>query len=134
MNRVPDFAVENEFTNNILTVMRALNSRGERKLLEAVISDYSALLHYLQRAPDELISSALEFEACECFLRLQHIRYGKRLCYSLSKSEQPSVLSVKKFSVLSAVADAVDYIAEHPIEGGFIRVDFSDVIKVLLQN
>ncbi len=134
MNSVTVFSVETEFTNNILTVMRALNSRGDRKLLETVISDYSAVLHYMQKSSEPFCSTAVEFEVCGSFLRLQQIRYGKRLHYSLPDSDQPCEHTVKKFSVLSVVSEAVDYIAEQSFEGGCIRVECADVIRVFLKT
>jgi two-component system sensor histidine kinase YesM len=98
--------IKPHFLYNTLNGLLGLNRKGERGLLENAILDLTGMLRYVQESED-LVPLAQELEFLDRYCRLQKLRFGERLSYSIDCDERLKKVPVPRLILQPIVENAV---------------------------
>lgn len=117
------YQINPHFMFNVLNTIGRLAFFENAKMTEDVIYSFSDMMRYLlQTSSDPLTMLSNEVTHVQNYLKIQKIRLGSRLQYSIDIPEKYLKVKVPFLSVTTIVENSVKYAVENKAEGGVISV------------
>lgn len=121
--RALHYQINPHFMFNVLNTIGRLAFFENAKMTEDVIYSFSDMMRYLlQTSSDPLTMLSNEVTHVQNYLKIQKIRLGSRLQYTIDIPEEYMRVKVPFLSVTTIVENAVKYAVENKAEGGVISV------------
>ncbi len=121
--RALHYQINPHFMFNVLNTIGRLAFFENAKMTEDVIYSFSDMMRYLlQTSSDPLTMLSNEVTHVQNYLKIQKIRLGSRLQYTIDIPEEFLRVKVPFLSVTTIVENAVKYAVENKAEGGVISV------------
>ena len=121
--RALPYQINPHFMFNVLNTIGRLAFFENAKMTEDVIYSFSDMMRYLlQTSSDPLTMLSNEVTHVQNYLKIQKIRLGSRLQYTIDIPEEFLRVKVPFLSVTTIVENAVKYAVENKAEGGVISV------------
>lgn len=126
------YQINPHFMFNVLNTIGRLAFFENAKMTEDVIYSFSDMMRYLlQTSSDPLTMLSNEVTHVQNYLKIQKIRLGSRLQYSIDIQEKYLKVKVPFLSVTTIVENSVKYAVENKAEGGVISVTAAEKGKDL---
>ena len=118
------YQINPHFLFNVLNTIGRLAFFENAKMTEDVVYAFADMMRYiLRKSADPLSSLADELAHVQNYLKVQKIRLGSRLQYSLNIPEKYMKVKVPFLSVTTLVENAVKYAVENKSLGGVVDVN-----------
>lgn len=118
------YQINPHFLFNVLNTIGRLAFFENAKMTEDVVYAFADMMRYiLRKSADPLSPLADELAHVQNYLKVQKIRLGSRLQYSLNIPEKYMKVKVPFLSVTTLVENAVKYAVENKSLGGVVDVN-----------
>jgi len=126
------YQINPHFLFNVLNTIGRLAFFENAKMTEDVIYSFSDMMRYiLQTGSDPLTQLSNEITHVQNYLKIQKIRLGSRIQYSIDIPEQYMKVKVPFLSVTTIVENAVKFAVENRAAGGVIGISAEEKGKDL---
>ena len=125
------------FMFNAMNSIRALIDEDPNRAKEAVTMLSNILRTTLQMEKNKLISFEEELSIVRDYLELEHIRFEKRLSYSLQFSEESKTYMIPTMMIQTLVENGIKHGISKLVDGGTISLNASvenNKVKITISN
>jgi len=114
--------IQPHFLFNILNTISMLSLLEKAEKTHEMISMLGRLLRYVLSPPKEIVPLYKELEFVETYLKLQSIRFGVRLKYSIDVEEDLYNIEIPFMTLQPLVENSVIHGIEPKKEGGYVEI------------